>query len=90
MATINGIEQGVSCYSYTQQFVEREDFGIDTIFRRIADKGVHKVELVGAQTFQRYPTAARSTRFSRPGRGTASRSTHTAATSTSAASPATP
>ena len=35
MATINGIEQGVSCYSYTQQFVEREDFGIDTIFRRI-------------------------------------------------------
>ena len=33
MATINGIEQGVSCYSYTQQFVEREDFGIDTIFR---------------------------------------------------------
>ena len=59
MATINGIEQGVSCYSYTQQFVEREDFGIDTIFRRIADKGVHKVELVGAQTFQRYPTPRR-------------------------------
>lgn len=56
---INGIEQGVSTYGYTQQFVEREDFGIDTILSRIAAKGVSKVELVGAQTFQRYPTPRR-------------------------------
>lgn len=56
MATINGIEQAVSCYGYTQQFIERDDWTIDTIFERIAAKGVSKVELVGAQNFQQYPT----------------------------------
>lgn len=56
MATINGIEQAVSCYGYTQQFIERDDWSIDTIFEHVAAKGVSKVELVGAQTFQQYPT----------------------------------
>ncbi|CED92023.1 TIM barrel protein [Actinomyces succiniciruminis] len=56
MATINGIEQGISCYSYTQEFIENEDWSIDTIFEHVAAKGVSKVELVGAQTFQQYPT----------------------------------
>lgn len=55
MATLKGIELGISAYSYTQQFVEREDFGIDAVVRHIAEKGVTKLELVGAQTFQQYP-----------------------------------
>ena len=56
MTTINGIEQAVSCYGYTQQFVERDDWTIDTIFEHIAAKGVSRVELVGAQAFGQYPT----------------------------------
>lgn len=56
MTTINGIEQAVSCYGYTQQFIERDEWGIDTIFEHIAAKGVSKVELVGAQSFEQYPT----------------------------------
>lgn len=56
MAQINGIEQGISCYSYTEQFIKNDDWTIDTIFEHIAAKGITKVELVGAQTFQHYPT----------------------------------
>lgn len=56
MAIINGIEQAVSCYGYTQEFIENDDWTIDTIFEHVAAKGVSKVELVGAQTFQQYPT----------------------------------
>ncbi|MBD3689742.1 TIM barrel protein [Nanchangia anserum] len=55
MATINGVEQGVSTYSYTQQFIERPDFGIDTVLKHVADLGVRRFELVGAQTFGAYP-----------------------------------
>lgn len=56
MATINGIEQGISCYSYTEQFIKNDDWTIDTLFEHVAAKGITKVELVGAQTFQQYPT----------------------------------
>ena len=55
MATINGIEQGISCYSYTEQFIKNDDWTIDTVFAHVAAQGVTKVELVGAQTFQQYP-----------------------------------
>ena len=55
MAIINGIEQAVSCYSYTQEFIENDDWTIDTIFEHVAAKSVSKVELVGAQTFGQYP-----------------------------------
>ncbi|MDO4259264.1 MAG: TIM barrel protein [Actinomycetaceae bacterium] len=59
MATIRGVEQGISTYSWTQQFIEGDDFGIEQIFERVAAEGATKVELVGAQTFQKYPTPRR-------------------------------
>lgn len=56
MATINGIEQAVSCYGYTQQFIERDEWTTETVFEHVAALGVSKVELVGAQSFEHYPT----------------------------------
>lgn len=56
MATIKGIEQAVSAYGYTQQFIERADFDNAEIIRHVADKGINKIELVGAQAFGNYPT----------------------------------
>lgn len=56
MATINGIEQAISAYGYTQQFIERPSFDNAEIIRRVADKGISKIELVGAQAFGHYPT----------------------------------
>ncbi len=53
---LNNIEFAVSTYGFTQRFIEDKDYGITEIFADVAALGVKKVELVGAQTFQNYPT----------------------------------
>jgi deglycosylation enzyme subunit DgpC len=49
------IELGVSLYSFTQRFVDRDDYGLDEMFETVARLGVRKFELVGSQVFDYYP-----------------------------------
>ncbi|MDR2381789.1 MAG: sugar phosphate isomerase/epimerase [Bifidobacteriaceae bacterium] len=53
---INGISFAVSTYGFTEPFVKEPGYGLEQIFAEIAALGVSQVELVGAQTFQNYPT----------------------------------
>ena len=50
-----GIELGVSLYSFTQRFIDRDDYGLDEMFSTLAELGVRKFELVGSQVFDQYP-----------------------------------
>ena len=55
---LNNIDFAVSTYGFTERFIKDKDYGITEIFADIATLGVKKIELVGAQTFQNYPTPA--------------------------------
>ncbi|RFA15950.1 hypothetical protein B7R21_03000 [Subtercola boreus] len=52
---INGIEQGISLYSYNQRYVEQPSYSADTMFEELNKLGVQKFELVGACQFNEYP-----------------------------------
>jgi len=50
-----GIELAVSLYSFTQRFVERDDYDVRDMFRALHQFGVRQFEIVGAQVFDQYP-----------------------------------
>jgi sugar phosphate isomerase/epimerase len=52
---INGIEQGLCLYSYTQQLIERQEFDLEQIFEAMNRFGVSKYEITGPQSFNAYP-----------------------------------
>jgi deglycosylation enzyme subunit DgpC len=53
--TSGGIELAVSLYSFTQRFVEREDYQVEDMFRTLEQLGVRQFEIVGSQVFDHYP-----------------------------------
>lgn len=53
---LKNIEFAISTYGFTERFIKDKEYGITQIFEDVAKLGVKKVELVGAQTFQNYPT----------------------------------
>lgn len=54
--SINGIELGVSLYSFTQRFIEHDEYGIEDMFQTLQTHGVKKYELIGSQVFEQYPS----------------------------------
>lgn len=52
---INGIEQGLCLYSYTQQLIEQQDFDLEQMFEAMNRFGVTKYEITGPQSFNAYP-----------------------------------
>ncbi len=55
---VNGIEQGLCLYSYTQQLIERPDFDLEQMFAAMNRFGVTKYEITGPQSFDAYPRPA--------------------------------
>jgi len=55
MSSSAEIELAVSLYSFTQRFVERDDYGVEDMFRSLQQLGVRRFEIVGAQAFDQYP-----------------------------------
>ena len=55
---LKGIDFAVSLYGFTERFIKEPDYGVEQMLRDVSGLGVKKVELVGAQTFQGYPTPA--------------------------------
>lgn len=51
----HNIQLAVSLYSYTQQWVERNEFSFEEMFMHLSGLGIHQVEIVGAQMFSTYP-----------------------------------
>ena len=45
------IELGVSLYSFTQRFVEREDYHVEDMFHTLEQLGARQFEIVGSQVF---------------------------------------
>jgi sugar phosphate isomerase/epimerase len=50
-----GIELAVSLYSFTQRFVEHDDYDVRDMFCTLHQFGVRQFEIVGAQVFDQYP-----------------------------------
>jgi sugar phosphate isomerase/epimerase len=50
-----GIELAVSLYSFTERFVERDDYHVEQMMGTISGWGVRRFELVGSQVFDHYP-----------------------------------
>lgn len=57
---INGIEQGLCLYSYTQQVIEQQGFGLEQMFAAMNRFGVTKYEITGPQSFDAYPRPSAS------------------------------
>lgn len=55
---INGIEQAVSLYCFTQRLVERPEYNLESMFAELQELGVKKYELIGSQVFENYPRPA--------------------------------
>ncbi len=52
---LKNIEQAVSLYGFTQNFIEEEHFGFEEMFINLNKLGIKKFEIVGAQMFKSYP-----------------------------------
>ena len=85
-----GIELAVSLYSFTQRFVERDDYHVEDMFRTLHQLGVRQFEIVGSQVFDQYPRprAREVTASWPPLRRTGARHSAMAAISTAVVSPA--
>ena len=55
---IDGIEQAISLYSFTQRLVERREYGVSDMFAELNSFGISKYELIGSQVFEQYPRPA--------------------------------
>lgn len=55
---LKGIDFAISLYGFTERFIKEPDYGFEQMFQEVSALGVQKVELVGAQMFQNYPTPA--------------------------------
>lgn len=51
----NKIKKAVSLYSYSQQWIEQDDFGFEEMFKHLHSLGIHTLEIVGSQMFSQYP-----------------------------------
>lgn len=49
------IELAVSLYSFTERFVERDDYHVEQMMQTLQSWGVRRFELVGSQVFDHYP-----------------------------------